>query len=257
MKKSLLVWLVFMIAVPSCGWRPPEKPDPSAILREAEADAHAGRCKDALAKHVWFHQHALEYQPALYGVRLSFALGKWIELTKLYPPALDKLRSIRDESSDKVLTSPHPHGLFHDCADINEELGEETKTIALFQSLEAKDPALSANVYHLVQPVLIRTGQPKLCARYLQPEADWLSIKDMHQRNLKMAANPKFGPDFKDYARNSFINKSTTLVALLTTNGRKPDADKIAKEALGVLKDEAFKKELDQALAGVIPAPWP
>src|SRR5688572_11688303 len=52
-------------------WSPPANPDPHVILREAKADTQAGRYEEALAKHVWFHSHALEIEPALYGVRLS------------------------------------------------------------------------------------------------------------------------------------------------------------------------------------------
>ena len=71
-------------------WTPPSNPNPDKILREAQDDARAGRYPDALAKHVWFHENALTYAPAMYGVRLSFALSYWVNLGNLYPPARTK-----------------------------------------------------------------------------------------------------------------------------------------------------------------------
>ena len=76
----LLIPLFFL----SCerGWEPPENPDPQQILHEAQGDFKEQRYKDALAKHIWFHDHALEYQPSMYGVRLSFALSYWKQLSR-------------------------------------------------------------------------------------------------------------------------------------------------------------------------------
>ncbi len=69
------------------GWAPPENPDPQDILAQAKQDTASGRYEDALAKHLWFHENALEYRSSLYGVRLSFALGDWTKLSHVYPLA--------------------------------------------------------------------------------------------------------------------------------------------------------------------------
>jgi len=56
-------------------WVPPSQPDPMTILGQARTDAAAKHYADALAKQVWFHEHALDYAQGLYGVRLSYALN--------------------------------------------------------------------------------------------------------------------------------------------------------------------------------------
>src|SRR5687767_1724267 len=83
-------------------WNPGTNPDPRRILYEAREDAAAGRYEDVLAKHVWFHGNALKYTPGLDGVRLSFALADWNRLGAAYPPALGKLRRMRDDLRDDI-----------------------------------------------------------------------------------------------------------------------------------------------------------
>lgn len=69
--------------------------DVGEVLREAIADAGAGRHAQALTKHVWFHRNALLYEPSIHSVRSSYALSAWIELATVYPPARDELDDLR------------------------------------------------------------------------------------------------------------------------------------------------------------------
>ncbi|HTD86247.1 MAG TPA: serine/threonine-protein kinase, partial [Candidatus Binatia bacterium] len=80
---------------PSLG--PGEKPQPSKILDEAKEQRQHGEYEQALQRHIWYHNHALEFEPSLTGVRLSFALAEWIELGRRYPRARRALIEIRDE----------------------------------------------------------------------------------------------------------------------------------------------------------------
>src|SRR5215204_5388143 len=118
-------------------WTPPAKPDPDKIFTEAKSDAARGRYSDALAKHVWFHHHALKYQPSLYGVRLSFALGAWRDLGAAYPPALDKLKSVRDDTEKAVREGSGTREAFHDFVSINKTLFENDRTRDLFVWLDS------------------------------------------------------------------------------------------------------------------------
>ena len=95
-------------------WQPPEKPDPSTILREAERDMRAGRFEDALAKHVWYHENALKHDDGQTGVRRSFALADWLELGKKHAPALAKLEAYRQEARKQVLPFAEARGYLTD-----------------------------------------------------------------------------------------------------------------------------------------------
>lgn len=68
---------------------------PTEALTRARAAAAAGRHAEALRDLLWFHEHALDLEPSLYGLRLSFALGAWKDLADVYPPAMAELRAAK------------------------------------------------------------------------------------------------------------------------------------------------------------------
>jgi len=61
----------------------------------------------------------------------------------------------------------------------------------------------------------------------------------------------------RDFAEKSFTNGVTILIALLVVNRRQADAIRIADEARRAWDDKAFQQQLDEALKGEVPLPWP
>src|SRR3954462_5851261 len=112
--------LVTLLCMCSCQM----KDDAQRALDDAKRLTDQGDYEGALAKHVWFHDNALKVRPSYYGVRLSFALSDWIKLGKKYPKALEKLKSIRDEKTAKLLAGDSNRELFHDVESINQHLNE-------------------------------------------------------------------------------------------------------------------------------------
>lgn len=243
--------------VASVRWSPPANPDPQEILREAQADAIAGRYADALAKHVWFHENALAIRPSLYGVRLSFALGYWKQLTIVYPAAKDKLREIRDADEKRVLAGESGRESFHDFESINELLEEEDRTVQLFLALDQDQPNVAKKVFDVAQPALIRAKKFEVCGKYIDPEKDFASSAERYNAELELAEQPKFGDSMQDFAQKSFSNEVATLVALLVVGDRKGEAAEVAAKAKEVWKNDGFAAELDRALEGTVPEPWP
>lgn len=98
--------------------------DPGDILRRGRAHASEGRHEEALSDYLWFHQHALEHERAYYGVRLSFALAYWKDLSEVYPPAAEAMSKVREAAAVAVLG---PEGdawtLFDEVMAIDRELG--------------------------------------------------------------------------------------------------------------------------------------
>src|SRR5450631_4007133 len=147
--RYILIMLIGVALIAGCskGWTPPQNPNPQSILKEAEADAKTGKYSDALAKHIWFFQNALKYDSGEYGVRLSFALSDWVELGKVYPPALEKLKAFRDEAEANVREEKSVEDNFTDFESINECLKEDTKTVNLFVWLDSNKPDLAKAVF--------------------------------------------------------------------------------------------------------------
>ena len=238
-------------------WTAPDNPNPQAILHEAQQDASANKYENALAKQVWFHENALDIAPALYGVRLSYALDSWVELGKAFPPALEKLESIRDEDITRIRQGKASRDLFHDFESINDHLGEEVKTKEIFIWLDENNPSFAKLVFDLAEPSLVNAKEYYLCGKYLDPDASFKLMLNSYRTNKELSKQPRFGERLLNFGQKSFSNGVATLVALLTVNGRNDEADRIAASALDEWNDPQFKALLDEAKNGEVPEPWP
>lgn len=242
---------------PPADWTPPPDPDPKGILDEAREDAAACRHGTALAKLVWFHRNALSYEPGFYGVRLSYALDDWGSLAKVYPPARVKMRDVRDEAETTVKAGGKVREAFHDFRALNDVLGEPGKTIELFTWLDAEAPDEAKTVFDLARAALIRGGRFALCGGYLDDDYGFKCRVAGYQQNMRLAEDPKFGGDLRDFGIRHFSNETATLVALLVLNDRSEEAATIAAEALERVADPSFRQQLEEAAQGTVPEPWP
>ena len=77
------------------------------------------------------------------------------------------------------------------------------------------------------------------------------------ERGKQMAKDPKLGGNYSDFVNKSFRNSSATIVAILVVNKRNAEATEIATLAKKELEDASFHQELDAALAGTFPKPYP
>ena len=129
--------------------------DPGARLQRGLESAAAGRYGEALRDYIWFHEHALEHEPSLYGVRLSFALWYWIELGHVYPEARSALKRIRDEKTARLLNGDADRDLFQDVESINERLENDEATYELFAALERANPDFAGACADLAMPAIV------------------------------------------------------------------------------------------------------
>lgn len=252
---------LILFAFPSLGladdWTPPDNPDPQAILREASVDAREKKYETALAKHLWFHENALRLNQAMTGVRLSFALSDWEKLGREYPPALEKLKSIRDSLEKRVKKGEDIGSGFHDLAAINRTLNEDSRTAESFRQLDSQNPKAATMAFHFVKPALVKDKAYELYVKYVDAKRDFLQMKHLYELNQQMAENPKFGAKLSEHGSKTFRNGCTTLVAILVVTDRKTEAKEIAALAKKELDDAQFQEELEAALSGTVPKPWP
>jgi len=81
MKKTLfLIVIVFILCGILFAVSSTDPGDPEKVLARARSYRLSGQFEKALQDHIWFHENALKHKPALYGVRLSFALQEWVNL---------------------------------------------------------------------------------------------------------------------------------------------------------------------------------
>ncbi|MCD4653232.1 hypothetical protein K8T06_04795 [bacterium] len=113
----------------------------SKILRQLLTEQ--GKYEEALQKHFWYHQNALELDPSQKGVRLSHALTGWARLGKKYPKALAELKEVRDEKVKQIRSGFCRMDSFLEVEAINRVLDENEKTIALFKHIDKFEPVLA------------------------------------------------------------------------------------------------------------------
>jgi hypothetical protein len=118
---------------------------------QAKAFAKEGRYADALDRHEWFHQNALIHEPAMYGVRLSFALSSWAKLGKKYPPAMTSMLRERDQAIEDVIAGNNLLDSFHEAVSINRALNLGEASLDLFRRVEELHPESAENCFRRIE----------------------------------------------------------------------------------------------------------
>ena len=256
--KRLMICFALLFHATALGqeWSPPEEPDMMTILTEAHADAKAGRHEAALKKFVWFHENALEHEPAMAGVRLSFALSYWVELGESYEPAIEKLREIRLKSANAVLKDRSAQQMFQEVAAIDGYLNDVAATAELFLKLDKDHQEIAADVYDLAQPSLVATEQYATCNSYIDGANDIKEMVSKYEKDLEFAEGPDVGASYKSFLKRKFHHDATVLVALLAEN-EMDGVEAVAESAKAASDDEAFHAAIEDAKNGTFPKPFP
>lgn len=237
-------------------WQVPDNPDPHTILCEAVADARSGKYSRALEKQLWFHEHALEHCPSMYGVRLSFALSYWSELAAKYQPAKDALLKARDNAEAYLLHDGDVHKNWHDFVSLNERLGNNDRTVEQFRTVAMQDKSIASRVYSLAEPMLVAAGRFDICNAFLDPtERLDHQISYLQFRVSKDYFSTDKELEMADRAREEFRHNVATLIAILTINGRSEEANTVAAGAQTAFPDLPLAQSLQDALAGRVPHP--
>lgn len=171
--------------------------------------------KEALERFIWFHDHALEYDKAMAGVRLSFALSDWKQLGEVYPPALTALIEIRDRKTEQVLNEGSS-ALFGDVVAINRVMGENSKTIDLFQKLMKIQSANAKKFWIYARETLFKANRYDLIDKFIDnPLDEYSTVKGIFDRNVKLYSNDKIGGEhFKSYNERRFTEQCIQLMDL-------------------------------------------
>jgi hypothetical protein len=253
---------------------PDEKLDFQKILSTAQSLTDEGSYEDALQHYLWYFDHSRS-DGGQRGVRLSFALSDWIELGRRYPKAKQALIEIRDADTSQFSKGGYAD-LFQEVSGINKYLSQEDATLALFKTIEQRDPALAGQCYPWVQDLLVQKGEYEKCLRYIgDPQGAFERIRDsrermkswedqqadrrekMQKRFQVMAKTnsafliPPAIPAPPKFADNNFVGQTRQLIEILVGAGRKADAEKIRDQALAVVDDDRLKAAVTDAEAKV------
>jgi len=228
--------------------------DPLDKLREARSAASEGRHADALAGLRWFHDHALSHDPATYGVRLSFALGDWVELGRSYPEALRALEAIRDAKDEALVAGSKNRSLFHDVAAINERLKATDRTCVLIRRLFEVDAAFARSCGAIALPALVDARDYGLAADLLVDPRE--RVRELC-RELNEGVSSLQGPvdDPRQLERKraahagACAGEVAAILAVLNGVGRTADAAALYEYALSCVEDGSVREALRDLLS--------
>jgi hypothetical protein len=219
----------------------PSEDEAGVALNKARKLAGKGDYAGALERHVWFHNNALALRPSYYGVRLSFALADWVKLGKKYPPALDKLTSIRNEAVSSLLRGDKNRGLFGDATAINHYLGDSKATVGVFKQIASADPGFASSVYDLAEPALVENKEYGLAMRYMGDPAERLAKAEQDfEEGMKYAQTSGNIEVAQRSHHRIFVEDTVRIIAVLKENGDTDRARAIQAAALRILDDPSI-----------------
>ncbi len=229
---------------------------PVEALAEARELARSGQHKAALEKHVWYHENALRLEPAQFGVRLSFALSDWKRLGVHYPPAIDKMKEIRDRGDRLLREGKDDFQLFMEVAALNATLDVSSKTTELFKLLDDSRPRFAGRLFHVAMEQLIADKEFGLCSKHVTKplqlvesyiESYRRSSSSVGQRAARIE-DPEARKQFADMARRNaderFISQTEQLIEVVVKSDRKNSAKEVRLAALKVKDDERIRSAI-------------
>jgi len=214
------------------------------VLERARNARLAGKYEDALRDHLWFHEHALEADPSLAGVRLSFALRDWIYLAEQFPLARRALQAIRDRDTQRILNGGATLALFHDISAINSALGDDRSTHDLFVQLDTQLPELARDCAELALPALVAVEDFQLARRYLPDPSARISalagrVNDFAEDLAKRGATSS-APQLLAFVLN-YTKEVRLIVEVLRRLGDDEEVGRASSTALEAIRSEALR----------------
>lgn len=220
--------------------------DMQKYLNDTYTLVQQGKYEQALERFIWFHEHALEHDPGMSGVRLSFALSDWKELADEYPPAKIALVDTRDQAVKELTDKKGSWERFQEAAAINRVLGRNEETVELFESLDKDQAELAELCWGVAKDSVIAAKRYDLVGKYM-PDllGEFARIKKFYDLNVALYNDSRInGASFKKYNEESFVDDSLQLIEVAIAL-KQPDAAKqVQEKALTVLDARRLREAL-------------
>lgn len=232
MKQLLFILLLFMTLSVTAD-------DIKNYLKDTKQMVKEGKYEESLKRYIWFHEHALEHDKAMGGVRLSFALNDWKSLGEVYPPAMKELRDTRDRGTNLMLKDGGSAQLFAEVRAINRTLGENSKTLEVFDILLEKYPDIAKSSWYYAKDDLFAAKRYDIIKKFIgNPMREYAVVASAYARDTTiMKRMPDAAGFFKAHAENSFVEKSVQLIQFAVAVGDLKAAKEVQQSAMKVVTD--------------------
>jgi hypothetical protein len=222
-------------------------------LNAAKISARKGQFEEALNEYIWFHKYALEEEPALRGVRLSFALGYWMELAGQYPPARMALQSIRDEKTRLLKDGAEDWDLFNDVSAINETLSNDEATYDLFCLINRRNTVFATQCARCATPALVKAYDFNLARSFISdPEK---AIEELASRfnndieQIDRSSTPERVANITNAEVRIYAEDVEMLIRIIGGAGEWERADALAEHAITLVGSSDMQDAVRAALS--------
>jgi hypothetical protein len=240
MKATFAVFIV-LIALPA------RAEDMQKYLADTQEMVRQGKHQEALDRFIWFHEHALEHDPAMAGVRLSFALSSWKALGHVFPPANIALVELRDRTTKQVSGKGGNVLQFLDVAALNETFGEDSKTVDLFQTLGQIKPDLAKQCWIVAKDVVIKAKRFDLARKYIgNPEQEFILLKQAYDLLIPLYGDPQLGKHIKHDNEKRFVEESLQLITVALALHDLKGAKEVQEKSLAVVDDQRLRDAIPE-----------
>jgi hypothetical protein len=192
----------------------------------------------------------LQHQPALYGVRLSFALGYWIDLAQSFPEARQKLEEIRDKKAAVLAAGGGDRHLFHDVEAINQSLGAEIETYRLFKTMLASAPLNAAAWSDLAREAIVHARDYALAAQHMDPPEEALLRYSaaLNEDIAGLNCDPKWRARRIDAYVQIYADRVATTISILTGLGKFDEAAACREWAVALVESKRVREMVSSRL---------
>ncbi len=247
--KTILLMAIMMLAAVS------HAEDMQKYLHDTREMVKQKKYEEALNRCIWFHEHALEHDPGMYGVRLSFALSDWKELGDVYPPAKTALIETRDRKTKLIEEDKGSFYFFADVVALNRILGEAQKTVALFELVDRTQPESAKEYWNVAEDAVISAKRYDLVRKYIgNPVREFLEVKARYDEEKASYDDPRMGGEhFKAWNEDHFVEESVKLIGVALALDDKKAAQEIQQQALAILDDYRLRDAIPKEQAETAP----
>lgn len=251
-----LVATLLTAASAASAWEPAPEASARQVLMEARKDALDGRFPAAAEKFLWFHEHVLERDRAMAGVRLSFALSDWAELARRYPPAMSQLLAVRDRALAQVDAGGLPGEMaLGEVIRINAKVQAYESTRDAFARFARRDPVLAEHELLDALPALIALNEFELASRHLKVDFVMSRVEGLYRafQEVPLKASDEQKALVLSSQQRYIDVQLARVVLVLTKGGRNAEAEQVVARGRALLGPEARLHHMTEALRGIAP----
>ena len=178
--------------------------NPMARMNLGREFMNQGKYPEALENFLWCYDEGLKHSPSYVGVRSSFLLNDLKNLANVYPPAKEAMLARRDTAEQDIVNGSSDLSSVFQYHQLNDHLGETSRTLDLFDQLPAGHRARSA-IVDLAMEQLLTARRYSDILEGGNPEATFDRAKSTFNALLDRndAATERLQPDMRRRAVES------------------------------------------------------